>query len=46
MAISGYGLTLVGTSIGAISGIEDVTVGGVRVEFSEVKQDADTNRIP
>lgn len=47
MATSGYGLTLTGGTTGALAGdIEDVTVGGLTVDFSEVKQVGDTNRIP
>lgn len=47
MASSGYGLTLTGSSTGALAGdIQDVTVGGITVDFSEIKQVADTNRIP
>ena len=47
MANSGYGLTLTGSSTGALAGdIQDVTVGGITVDFSEVKQVGDVNRIP
>ncbi len=47
MATSGYGLTLTGGTTGALAGgIQDVTVGGISVDFSEVKQVGDTNRIP
>ena len=47
MAISGYGLTLTGSTTGALAGdIQDVTVGGISVDFSEVKQVSDANRIP
>jgi hypothetical protein len=47
MAISGYALTLTGGTTGALAGdIQDVTVGGISVDFSEVKQVSDTNRIP
>lgn len=47
MASSGYGLTLTGSSTGAIEGdIQDVTVGGITVDFSEIKQVGDVNRIP
>lgn len=47
MAISGYSLTLIGGSTGALTTeVQDVTVGGLSVDFSEVKQVDDTNRIP
>lgn len=36
MGINGYGLTLVGDTIGAFTGVESVTVGGVELAFDEV----------
>ena len=46
-AISGYALTLTGGTTGALAAqVEDVTVGGITIDFSEVKQVDDTNRIP
>ena len=44
--ISGYGLTLSGASLGSFTGIESVTIGGLEVDFSEIRQVSDTNRIP
>lgn len=46
MGISGYGLTLSGASLGSLTGIESVTVGGLELDFSEIRQVSDTNRIP
>ena len=45
MAINGYGLTLVGGSTGAITGIESVSVGGLTLKFDEIATVADTNRV-
>jgi hypothetical protein len=45
-AISGYGATLAGAALGALTQVEEITVGGLTVDFSEVKQVSDTNRIP
>ena len=36
MAISGYSTTLVGTSLGALTGVERVTSGGLELRFDEV----------
>ena len=46
MAQTGYGLTLSGASLGSLTGIESVTVGGVEVDFDVIKTVSDTNRIP
>ena len=49
MAISGYSATtaLTGSTTGALIGdLQSVTVGGVTLDFSEVKEVDDTNRIP
>lgn len=36
MSISGYGLTLAGTALGSFSGIKEVRVGGLAINFDEV----------
>ena len=47
MAISGYGMTVSASVTGAITAdVESLTVGGLTLDFSEVKQLDDTNRIP
>jgi hypothetical protein len=46
MALSGYSATLAGTSLGSLAGVEEITVGGLTVDFSEIKNLGDTNRIP
>jgi len=47
MAISGYGLTVVPTALLTITAdVQSVTIGGVTLDFSEVKGVGDTNRIP
>ena len=49
MPISGYSATaaLTGSTTGAlIANLQSVTVGGVTLDFSEVKEVDDTNRIP
>jgi len=49
MPISGYSATaaLTGSTTGAlIANFQSVTVGGVTLDFSEVKEVDDTNRIP
>ena len=47
MAISGYGLTVVGTATGAITAdVQAVNIGGLTLDFSEIKEVGDTNRIP
>ncbi len=46
MPQSGYSTTLVGTSLGALSGIKDIRVGGIEVAVAEVATLGDTNRIP
>jgi len=49
MAISGYSATtsLTGSTTGALVGdIQSITVGGLTLDFSEVKGVGDTNRIP
>lgn len=45
MSISGYSATLVGSTSGAITGIRSVSVGGVTLNFDEVRTVADTNRV-
>jgi hypothetical protein len=45
MPISGYELTLVGATLLAMPGVKSVNVGGVEVDFDEVKTVADVNRI-
>lgn len=45
MAISGYGLTLAGASIGALTGVKSISVGGLELDFDEIKTVSDTNRI-
>ncbi|HUX17240.1 MAG TPA: hypothetical protein VMW52_12260 [Phycisphaerae bacterium] len=47
MAISGYSLTVVPTALLTITAdVQSCTIGGVSLDFSEVKQPNDTNRIP
>jgi len=46
MPQSGYGATLAGTSLGALTGIKDVRVGGIEVSIAEIATLGDTNRIP
>jgi hypothetical protein len=47
MALSGYGLTVVPTVLLTITAdVQSVTIGGLTLDFSEVKQVGDTNRIP
>jgi hypothetical protein len=45
MAISGYSLTLVGSTTGAITGVESVAIGGITVATDEIATVADTNRV-
>jgi len=45
MAISGYSGTLAGSTTGAVSGIESISVGGVTLNFDEIATVADTNRV-
>jgi hypothetical protein len=45
MAISGYGATLAGSTTGAITGIERLSVGGLTLNFDEVATVGDTNRV-
>jgi hypothetical protein len=45
MPISGYDLTLVGATLGDLVGIKSINVGGVEVDFDEVKTVEDVNRI-
>ena len=46
MATSGYGATLAGASIGSITGIKDIRVGGLEMSVAEVATLSDTNRVP
>jgi len=46
MPITGYETTLAGATLGAITGIKSVRVGGVEVSMIEVAALGDTNRIP
>jgi hypothetical protein len=45
MSISGYGLTLVGASLGAFAGAQSVNVGGIEVNFDEIITVDQTDRI-
>jgi len=46
MPQSGYATTLAGTTLGSLTGIKDIRVGGVQVSIAEVATLGDTNRIP
>lgn len=45
MAQSGYGLTLSGASVGSITGVKNINVGGIELDFDEIATVGDTNRI-
>jgi hypothetical protein len=45
MAISGFSGTLAGSSSGALSSIESMTVGGLTLGFDLIRTVADTNRV-
>lgn len=46
MPQSGYGATLVGTSLGSFTDVKDIRVGGLEVSVAEIATLGDTNRIP
>ncbi len=45
MSISGYGTTLSGASLGALTGIEAIQMGDLEVRFDEIATLADVNYI-
>lgn len=45
MAITGYSLTLVGSTSGAMAGVKNVSVGGLELDFDEIATVSDTNRV-
>jgi len=45
MALSGYGLTLAGATLGSLSGVKTINVGGIELDFDEIATVGDTNRI-
>lgn len=44
--LSGYGAVLNGSVDGDLVGVQDITIGGLTVNFATIKEVSDTNRIP